>query len=513
MARNIAFNVAARGVLIVLSIAITPVLVRRLGTDQYGIYALATGLGAGLTNILALGLIPGVVALLSRSIARGTTAETERIVGTGFTLFAVIGVVSAVILSLLVPLLVTRVLRIPVGLQGVAAMALWLSAIGLGFNLVFAVFNAVPYALQRYDIIAGRLVGLTILSTGATVVYVLFDPDLIGVIAIQVVGGMAGLLLYFLVSRRELKGVSLLPGFDGPTFARLARFTAFKSVGDLALVFSSRFDQFAVGSLLNIGAVGLYAIPANTCQRILQLLYEVAAPLFPRISTVEDEQARRRLLLRGTRLVALIAALLTVVLLVLAEPILRIWIGGSQGVEVARGASLAFRLLSLAIFVQAVAAVAGFYCEAIQRPVVNNSFVVLGAIVQVPAILFLVPRYGITGAAAGVLIAGLVQTVPFLLLFADRVARVGSGRLLREAVLWPSISAAVAGIAGSPLERFATGPLGLLAVAVAMAAVYAAMAAVTGAVRAGDLLQVQRVLPVRLESIPGHRLLLRLLRP
>jgi hypothetical protein len=50
-------------------------------------------------------------------------------------------------------------------------------------------------------------------------------------------------------------------------------------------------------------------------------------------------------------------------------------------------------------------------------------------------------------------------------------------------------------------------------VAVAMAAVYAAMAAVTGAVRAGDLLQVQRVLPVRLESIPGHRLLLRLLRP
>ena len=512
MVRNIAFNVAARGVLIVLSIAITPVLVRRLGTDQYGIYALATGLGAGLTNILALGLIPGVVALLSRSIARNEAAETEKIVGTGFTLFAIIGVVSAVTLSLLVPLLVTRVLRIPAGLHGVAATVLWLSAVGLGFNLVFAVFNAVPYALQRYDIIAGRLVGLSILSMGATVVYVLIDANLTGVIAIQVAGGMAGLLLYYFVSRRELKGIRLRPGLNRQTLARLARFTAFKSVGDLALVFGARFDQFAVGSLLSVGAVGLYAIPANTCQRLLQLLNEVGAPLFPRLSALEDEEARRQLLIRGTRLLALIAAPLTVTLLVLAEPILRIWIGGSQGVEVGRGAGVAFRLLSLAMFAQAVAAVGGLYCEAIQRPIVNNSFVVLGAVVQVPAILLLVPRYGISGAAAGMLLASLLQTAPFMLVLADRIVGVGIIRLLQQAVLWPCISSAAAGAVGILLVRFAWGLPGLLAVAAAMSVTYLAMASVTGAVRAADLLQIEMALPVRLDSVPGHRLLLRLLR-
>jgi O-antigen/teichoic acid export membrane protein len=513
VARNIAFNVAARGVLIVLSIAITPVLVRRLGTDQYGIYALATGLGAGLTNVLALGLIPGVIALLSRSIARGNPAETEKIVGTGFTLFAVIGVVSAGVLALLVPVVVTRVLRVPPALQGVAATALWLSALGLGFNLVFAVFNAVPYALQRYDIIAGRLVGLTILSMAATVVFVLLYANLTGVIAIQVAGGIAGLILYFVISRRELKGVRLLPGFDRPTFVRLARFTAFKSVGDLALVFASRFDQFAVGSLLNVGAVGLYAIPANTCQRILQLLYEVTAPLFPSMSTIEDDEARRLLLLRGTRLVALVAAMLTVTLIVLAEPILRFWIGGSQGVEVGRDAALAFRLLALAIFAQAVASVSGFYCEAIQRPFVNSSFVVLGAIVQVPALLLLIPRYGINGAAAGVLLASLVQTVPFLALMTVRVARVGVSRLFRDALLWPCVSAAAAGAVGIFAERYAVTLLGLLAVAAMMAAVYLVVAAFTGAVRAADVLQIEKILPIRLESVPGNRLLLRLLRP
>jgi O-antigen/teichoic acid export membrane protein len=228
----------------------------------------------------------------------------------------------------------------------VAATALWLSAIGLGFNLVFSVFNAVPFALQRYDIIAFRLVVLTAVSMTATVVYVLVDPNLTGVILIQVLAGMAGVFLYYMVSRRELVGVRLLPGFDRPTFLRLARFTAFKSAGDAALIFSSRFDQFAVGSIIGVAATGVYAIPASACQRILQLLGEVAAPIFPAIGAATSEEQRRVLLLRGSRLVALLAALLTAVLVVLAEPVLRTWIGGEPGRAVAQEASGAFRLLA-----------------------------------------------------------------------------------------------------------------------------------------------------------------------
>ncbi|HCO01881.1 MAG TPA: hypothetical protein DIT48_00695 [Actinobacteria bacterium] len=513
LARNIVLNVAARGVLVLLSIAITPVLLHRLGTAQFGIYALATGLGAGLTNIFALGLIPGIVAMLSRSLAEGKERETQKIVGTAFTLFAIIGMAGSVLLALFVPFLVTRVLRIPTGLQGVAATALWLSAIGLCFNLVFAVFNAVPFALQRYDIVAGRIVGLTVVSMAATVIYVLIDANLTGVMVIQVLAGMAGVLLYYIVSRRELVGVHLRPGFDRSTFMRLARFTAFKSAGDIALIFSSRFDQFAVGSLINVAAVGVYAIPASACQRILQLLGEVAAPIFPAISTARGEAQRSALLLRGSRLVALIASFLTVVLVVLAEPILRTWIGGNQGFVVARDASGAFRLLALGMFVQAVAVVAGLYCEAIQRPVVNNSFTVLGAVVLVPAMLLAIPRWGINGAAGAVLLASLAQAVPFLVVMATGVARVGIGRLLNEALGRPVASALVAGSVGFLLRGFASGLLGLSAVTGVMGVAFILTAALTGALRAGDLSQVQKVLPARWAPLLAHPFLTRLLRP
>lgn len=506
------FNLLARGVLVILSIAITPILVHRLGTDQYGIYALATALGAGLTNIFVLGLIPGIVAMVSRSLAEGSRQETEKVIQTAFTLFAVVGVVGAVALSLTVPLLVTRVLRIPVSLREVASIALWVSAMGLGANLVFAVFNAIPIALQRYDIVAGRIAGLTTVSMLATAVYVSIYANLTGVMLIQLVSGLAGILLYYLVSRRELAGVRFRPGFDRPTFLRLARFTAFKSLGDVALIFGSRFDQFAVGSLLNVGVAGIYAIPANACQRILQLLGEIAAPIYPRLSAVGSDEARRLLLVRGSRLVAVVASLVVVILFVLAEPVLRLWIGGDQGVLVARQAAGVFRLLLAAIFVLSLALVANLYCEAIQRPVVNNGFILLGAVLEVPVILILVRRLGIDGAALGILLTSTVQTVPFLVLMSNRVARVGVIRLIREAWAAPLTALSVTGVVGWLLARYAGDVVSLLLVATGMTIIYLVASVATGAVRAGDLEQVSRLGP-RFALLPGRDLLARFMWP
>ncbi|HET9781680.1 MAG TPA: oligosaccharide flippase family protein [Candidatus Dormibacteraeota bacterium] len=511
--RNIAFNVGARGVLIVLSIVVTPVLVRRLGTDRFGIYSLATGLGAGLTNVLALGLIPAIVATLSRALGSGNREDAQSIVRTSFTMFAVIGIIGAALVSAAVPFLVTEVLHIAPPLQREAAVALWISAVGLGLNLVFAVFTAIPYALQRYDIVAGRVVGVTLLTMAATVVYVLVVPNLVGVMVIQLLGGASGLLLYYLVSRRELTGTNLWPGFQRETFNRLGRFVAFKAAGDAALVFGQRFDQFAIGSLMNISAVGIYAVPVNACQRVLQLLGEVALPTFPRMSAVTSDEARRDVLLRGSRLVALIASLTAAMLLVPADLILRLWIGGQQGALIAEQATEAFRLLTLAIFIQAVAVVSALFCEALQRPAINNSFTVLGAVVQVPVILYLVSRYGINGAALGILIASVVQTAPLLWIVAERIARVSFRRLLSDALGRPFLAGVTAVLAGVIVRQVGSGLVALIVTEAAIVIVYAAVAIASGALRAGDLDQLDKVLPFKVGRIQTNPLVARILRP
>ena len=59
----------------------------------------------------------------------------------------------------------------------------------------------------------------------------------------------------------------------------------------------------------------------------------------------------------------------------------------------------------------------------------------------------------------------------------------------------------------------ASGLLGLFAVAALMGVAFLVTAAWTGGFRAGDLSQVQKVLPARLAPLLAHPLLIRLLRP
>ncbi len=349
---NVAFNVGARGALIVLTIISTPVILHRLGTAAFGIYILAVTVG-GLLALLDFGLTPALITLLSRAWHQQRVDEAARLVGTALTLYLAIGVAGAAVFALLVPWAVHDLLHVPVALQAPARTALWLSTAGFAFNMWLAVFNAVPYALQRYDLVAIRIVGLSLLTTAALIVYALLGGVLEGFVLINVAGAVIGLLIFYLVSRSLLPGVRFTPRVDPDALRRLARFAAFKFAGTVGGIFTFRFDQFAVGAILGVSSAGIYSIPASAGQKLLSLLGELAAPFFPRASTLRDDGPRlRALFFDGSRLLALAATPMLLLLIVLAEPTLRFWIGGAQGIQVAQAGAPALRWLVAALLIQ-----------------------------------------------------------------------------------------------------------------------------------------------------------------
>jgi O-antigen/teichoic acid export membrane protein len=440
---NVAFNVGARGALIVLTVISTPVVLHRLGTAAFGVYILAITVG-GLLALLDFGLTPALITLLSRAWHLERLDEVTRLVGTALTLYLAIGVTGAVVFALLVPWAVTDLLHVPVALQAGARTALWLSTAGFAFNMWLAVFNAVPYALQRYDLVAIRIVGLSVLTTAALIVYALLGGVLEGFVGINVAGALVGLLIFYLVSRALLPGVSFRPRFDPDAFRRLARFAAFKFAGTLGGIFTFRFDQFAVGAILGVSAAGLYSIPASASQKLLSLLGELASPFFPRASTLRGDDVRlRALFFDGSRLLALAATPMLLLLFVLAEPTLRFWIGGTQGVQVAQASAPAFRWLLAALLIQSVAIIPVIFCEALGKPEINNSFAVASALIHIPLVLLLVPRFGITGAAMALFFNSATQTVIFIVYASRRLFHVSLKELLVRTFLRPLAAAAV----------------------------------------------------------------------
>jgi O-antigen/teichoic acid export membrane protein len=486
LARNMAFNVGGRALLTLLALAVTPVLVRRLGTDVYGVYVLAFTFG-GVLSVLDLGLTPAVVMLFSRAWNAKDTVRMDRIIGTALTTYLVVGLVMGGIVAAAVPWLTTAVLHVSPRLLPAAQAALWLSTAGFLLSLMFSVFNAVPISLERFDLVVLRTVGVSLLTTATVIVYVLAGGGLVGVMAINVAGNALALILFIAVTRFLVPRLSLRPRFDREIALAIGRFSGIKFAGSIGALLTYRFDQVAIGAFLGILATGVYVVPATAATRVFALLADIVLPLFPRISKRFDNPAAvRSLFLRSMRLMALAAGPTFVLIFVFADWVIRAWIGGEAGRTLASEGAATFRWLAAAYLIQSLAIVPATASEAAGRPEVNNGFAIISAVINVPLVLILVPRLGIEGAAIAYFANSATQTVVFIFYAAHRFAAVEPWQLIRESLARPLIAAALTGAVGWLMRPFVSGPITLVLVVLVGLALYAIAVRLVSAITTED---------------------------
>lgn len=491
--KNILLNIGGRGLLIMLTLLSTPVLVHRLGSEAYGVYILASTLG-GLLAVLDFGLMPGVITFLSRAWHQHDDVSTQNIISTALTLYLGIGLICGGGLAMLVPWAVNSLLHVPPYLQAAASIALWLSTGSFVLNMWLSIFNAIPIALERYDLITMRMIVLSLATTIAMIVFALLGGGIESLMLINVLGTITGLGLFFLVGRALLPNTRFVPGFDRTIFHELARFSAYKFVGTLGGILAFRFDQFAISAMLGINAVGLYAIPANSTSRVFALLTELASPLFPRASKFQqDGSALRELLLRGTRFMALIAGIVLSLLFVFADLVLEYWIGGDQGRMIADQSTAAMRWLLVAFYIQAIATILTLFCEGLGHPEINNGFAAVAALLHVPLVLVLVPRLGITGAALALFLSSIALTVPFIVFSSYRLAQINVWDLFNDAISRPLITAGSTVGIGFIVHILIHGLVSFMLAVVFMAFVFVTIAWVTKALTRKDVSSLGRV--------------------
>ena len=507
--RNIILNVGGRGSLTLLSLVTTPLLIHRLGIDIYGIFILASSLG-GILGLLDLGLTPAFVALLSHALHNRDRAQIQQIIGTAFTLYLGIGIVGCIILALLVPWMTIALLHVPSELATIARFALYISTVSFAINMWFAVFNVIPTALERYDIVAVRIVGLTLISNIIMIIYLWRGGNLYGVLVLNLIMGICGTLLFWAVSRSLLPTISFRPGFDAAIFRELSRFSAYKFAGTLGGILSFRFDQFVIGTVLGLGGVALYAVPSNAAQRISSILGELTAPLYPRVSRLRGNNAQiQQLFLRANRLIAFAAAVALLPLFTLADKILTYWIAGEQGRQIAVESTTVMRWLILAFFIQALASVPVTFCEALGKPEINNSFSIASAIIHIPLVLILVPRFGIIGAAIALFLNSITQTLAFVLFATYRLIGLTPWQLLRNALGRPLALACcliLTGYAARPLVHNIPTLIGAMFI-LGIASLPLAM--LTRTIQTEDYLSIGRIIDQLPTRFPGQAIMSR----
>ena len=152
LTKNSIWSVLGWAAIFGLSFISTPILVRMLGKDNYGLmtllYTVLTPLG-----VLDFGVSEATVKYVSESLGRGDLHQVEKYISSTMVFNLGIGLLGLTTIALLADLLSTRVFNIPPDSQATARMCWYLIGASWFFMQTRQTFIGAVSAAQRYDIL------------------------------------------------------------------------------------------------------------------------------------------------------------------------------------------------------------------------------------------------------------------------------------------------------------------------------------------------------------------------
>src|SRR3989442_11320406 len=285
LTRNIIYNVAGQGLVLVLSLIAVRFIFRRLGDDVFGIIFF----NLVLTTVLASALELGISATIVREVSSFFDKDrgyVNALVRTATVLYWGLGVVLVVIIWLAAPLLVTHWVNLKSLDAGTAATTLRILSATTLVALPKALYTSIFRGRQMMDLnnaidvgtAAAQQAGILLLLLRGANVYVVA-----GWISASVI---LGIVAYVVVAARVVAWSTLRPAFSGEVVRRTIGFTGHMMVISVLSLVHTQAAQVIVSKLLPIAEFGFYGLAASSVNRATLVTNAVAQAAFPSLSSL-----------------------------------------------------------------------------------------------------------------------------------------------------------------------------------------------------------------------------------
>lgn len=440
VARGALSNYAARIVGLGSWFFLAPIILHRLGSVEYGLWALI-GSVIAYGWLLDLGVATTLVKYVAELRARDEADEARALIASALSLYLVLGVVAVVVSGALAVLL-PPLLQLPGTERTTAAWLIVLMGVSVGVSLPCSTGPAILRGLHRYDLASAIGTGGTLLSTGGGVLVLLVGGGLLGMVAVNIPVTLASQAVATWAIGRLAPELQV--GLRGASW-RLARRTVSYSTPlsaiDVADLLQRKTDEMVIGGFLAVGAVtpftlarGLGELGRTLTSQFVQVLLPVASELEAR----NDLARLRALYVNATRLALAMFWPVAISLFVFGGPILSAWVGPEQA-----GAANLVVILTCSSLLATSQSPARWILQGINRHRWLAPMALAAGLANVGLSIALVGRFGLVGVALGTLVPTALESLLLVLPYAARVLGVRLSDGLRH-VLAPTLPAALA---------------------------------------------------------------------
>lgn len=464
----------------VLTGALTLFLVRALGPDDYGVFVLAVSIG----SMVLLASDFGISQSAARFIAerRRESGTIGDILSDAFSLkLAASFLVSVGLFALAEPIANaygTDDLVWPLRLVSVAVLG----------QSMLQLFAGAFEALGRNSIGFRLALSESAIETSTSIALVLLGAGVTGATAGRAIGFCAGALIGLVLAARLIRPGRIKLG-RAPRwgYGRIAGYAGALFVIDGAFALFTEIDLLLIGALLDTEDVGLFGAPLKLTALIMYPGLALAAGVAPRLARGEGQEPNVRALEASMRLLVLLQVMFAGFMLVWADPIVEIALGGDyeESVDVLRSLALFVVLIG---FAPLLSIGVNYLGEARRRVPLAIATVLVNAAIDV----VLLPEIGIIGAAIGTTVATAIYVAGHLWICKD-LLDIDLGAFALSFARALVAFAALCGV----LLLFGTAGIAiplLIAGAVAAVAAYVAVLVLTREVTRDELAAVRRAI-------------------
>jgi O-antigen/teichoic acid export membrane protein len=461
-----------------IGLVLLPLNLAYLGQAEYGLWMLV-GSATIHFSLLDLGYGGAIVKFMAQYRAHGDARALNEIASTLFVVFAAIGLIAygaaATVAFNLEHLFNLR--------PGQAETGQWITLIigaYVALNFPFSVYGGVMSGFQRYD--ANNVVAIvTSLAAASVNVAVLFSGGgLVTLVASTTAVRVLAFVAYRLNAYRIFPELRISPSlFRRERLREVTGFSVYSGIIDWANKLNYQVDEIVIGVFLGSPAVAVWAVAERIISGTQRLTNQLNGVLFPMI--VDSDASSRdatlqQILLQGTRFSLAMVVPIAAVLVLLADPLLRAWLGPAATPSIL-GAVPVIQILAVAVVIRVGNATGNTLLKGAGRHRMLALVNLATGVVNIALSMLLVHEYGLVGVAVGTLIPIALSAIFILYPAACRRVGLPVRRALAESVfpaIWPAAVVAAALVATSRVLPTGT-LLALVLEAVAAGALYLAL--------------------------------------
>ena len=447
--RNVVSNLIGTAAVTILTVAITPLQIKLLGIEAYGI----VGFIATLQVIFAVFDL-GLSSTLTRELAIDSSPKKLASHSLVSTVTGVYWIV-AIAISLLIIMYAEPISRwwFHDHSMNQATLSFSLSVIGLylGLRWPVAMYVGILSGLQRMDILNLIKVGIAVFRLGGGIAVLLIWGTLDAFLVWIVISAILELACYWLVCRKIFPGLSLLKGFSFQEIRRVWKFSVSMNALSLMAIIIIQMDRLMISKLDSLEILGYYNFAYMAVSGLGLVLSAINSSVVPWLASSLQVKPEINLLDRYEKsalLILLVVGFFASAMIFYPYLLLSMWVDQVAALNSYK----IFLLLALGSWISAINANLYNVAIASGKPYWHLR---INAILIVPyslALYFLIVNYGGIGAASGWILLNVLYMLFLSKPISVNILGINTSELVK-AIILPSL--AVALISYGPLKLIA----------------------------------------------------------